>query len=292
MKTAAYDALAQSKILSDYEAAFRQATGFSLEVVPSTAPTRRLSLGAHENPFCALVAQSQGGCEVCLKTQAEALKRLDRKFSPQTIRCFAGLTDVAVPIVVSGQHVATLFSGQVLREKPARRQFARLTRQLVEWGLQTDLHRVEEAYFQTRVVNDQQFKAIVRLLTIFAQHLADFANQLMITRRVGEPSSVRRAKEFVREHATEKVSMRQAAEHVHLSAYYFCKMFKKTTGMTFTEYVSRMRVEKAKNLLLNPNKWIHEVAYDAGFQSIPHFNRVFKKYTGVSPTEHRAHLRA
>jgi AraC-like DNA-binding protein len=69
-------------------------------------------------------------------------------------------------------------------------------------------------------------------------------------------------------------------------------MFKRATGMTFTEYVSRVRVEKAKNLLLNPLSRVSEVAFASGFQSIPHFNRVFKKYAGVSPTEYRAQIRA
>jgi AraC-like DNA-binding protein len=67
-------------------------------------------------------------------------------------------------------------------------------------------------------------------------------------------------------------------------------MFKKATGLNFTEYVSRVRVEKARNLLLNPNLRISEIAYEVGFQSLTHFNRVFKKITGQSPTDYRSQL--
>ena len=63
------------------------------------------------------------------------------------------------------------------------------------------------------------------------------------------------------------------------------------TGINFTEYVSRLRTEKAKNLLLNPNLRVSEIAYEVGFQSLTHFNRVFKKVVGESPTEYRGHLR-
>jgi AraC-like DNA-binding protein len=49
-------------------------------------------------------------------------------------------------------------------------------------------------------------------------------------------------------------------------------------------------VEKAKNLLLNPNYRVSEIAYEIGFQSLTHFNRVFKKIAGQSPTEYRQHL--
>jgi AraC-like DNA-binding protein len=67
-------------------------------------------------------------------------------------------------------------------------------------------------------------------------------------------------------------------------------MFKKATGLNFTDYVSRVRVEKAKNLLLNRNLRISEIAYEIGFQSLTHFNRVFKRIMGESPTEYRGQL--
>jgi AraC-like DNA-binding protein len=76
-----------------------------------------------------------------------------------------------------------------------------------------------------------------------------------------------------------------------MSSFYFCKMFKKFAGVNFTEYVSRIRIEKARNLLLNPNLRISEIAYEVGFQSLTHFNRVFKKVLGQSPTDFRVHLK-
>jgi AraC-like DNA-binding protein len=78
-----------------------------------------------------------------------------------------------------------------------------------------------------------------------------------------------------------------------MSTFYFCKMFKKVTGINFTDYLSRVRIEKAKNLLLNPNLRVSEIAFEVGFQSLTHFNRVFKKLLGQSPTEYaRAIARA
>jgi AraC-like DNA-binding protein len=67
-------------------------------------------------------------------------------------------------------------------------------------------------------------------------------------------------------------------------------MFKKVTGINFTDYLSRVRVEKAKNLLLNPNLRISEIAFEVGFQSLTHFNRVFKNIVGQSPSEYREKL--
>jgi AraC-like DNA-binding protein len=74
------------------------------------------------------------------------------------------------------------------------------------------------------------------------------------------------------------------------SVFHFCKVFKKSTGLRFTDYVARVRLEDAKAELLNPNRRISEVAYDVGFQSLTQFNRTFKRIFGRSPTEFRQHL--
>ena len=68
-------------------------------------------------------------------------------------------------------------------------------------------------------------------------------------------------------------------------------MFKRSTGVTVTEYLTRVRIERVKELLLNPNLRISEIAFQTGFQSLTHFNRVFLKLTGQSPTEYRVRLR-
>ncbi len=67
-------------------------------------------------------------------------------------------------------------------------------------------------------------------------------------------------------------------------------MFRQATGLTFSDYLARMRIEKVKNLLLNPHKRINEVAYETGCQSLSQFNRVFRRVTGRSPTVWRAEL--
>src|SRR6266542_4089016 len=69
-------------------------------------------------------------------------------------------------------------------------------------------------------------------------------------------------------------------------------LFRNSTGVTFTEYLTRVRIERVKELLANPNLRISEIAFQAGFQSLTHFNRTFLKLTGESPTEFRQRFRA
>jgi AraC-like DNA-binding protein len=153
-----------------------------------------------------------------------------------------------------------------------------------------DLTKAEDAWFHSRVLSTEQYQAMVRLLGIFAQHLSIVGNQVLVQQQNAEPPTITRAKEFIAAHQDEPLSLGAVAKAVNTSSFYFCKLFKKATGLNFTDYVSRVRIERAKNLLLNPNARVSEVAYEVGFQSLTHFNRVFRKVVGESPTEFREQL--
>jgi YesN/AraC family two-component response regulator len=131
---------------------------------------------------------------------------------------------------------------------------------------------------------------MVKLLSIFAQHISIISNQIAMQHDNAEPPVITKAKAFIEQNHAEDLSLGTVAKAVNTSTFYFCKMFKKATGINFTEYVSRVRIEKSKNLLLNPNLRVSEIAYEIGFQSLTHFNRVFKKIVGQSPTEYRGQL--
>src|SRR4029453_6789004 len=105
VSSAVYNALTRSKLLRDVELAFRDATGLSLKLVRSGEPPLRLALGRHENTFCALMATTTSSCAACLEVQRELQCRLARKLVPRGICCFAGMTALAVPAVVGGDHV-------------------------------------------------------------------------------------------------------------------------------------------------------------------------------------------
>lgn len=277
-----------SQIYRDYESAFRDTTGLPLNLRPIEAFDLPHSHDPNENPFCALMATTNQSCAACLQLQRKVEEHA--RLEPKTLKCFAGLCDSAVPIRVGENLVAFLQTGQILLHRPTKQQFKRTTRQLLKWGTDVDLKRLEEAYFQTRVINRQQYESILRLLTIFAQHLSTLSNQLTVKEQAAESPAVTKARIFIAEHQEEDLSLNQVARAVNMSAFYFCKTFKKATGMTFTDYLARVRVEKIKNLMLNPHKRVSEAAYEAGFQSLSQFNRVFRRIAGESPSTFRARL--
>jgi AraC-like DNA-binding protein len=116
------------------------------------------------------------------------------------------------------------------------------------------------------------------------------SNQILIQRDTAESPMIAKAKAFIREHHTERLGLAQVAQSVNTSSCHFCKLFKKCTGLKFTDYVSLIRLEDSKNLLLNPHLRVSEIAYQVGFQSLTHFSRVFRNKLGQSPTQYRSQL--
>jgi len=282
------EALTQSQIYQDYKRAFTKTTGLPLSLRPVESWQMPHGGKKSTTPFCALMAEQNRACAACLQTQEEITRAAGA--GPRTVKCFAGLCDTGVPVSVGEEVLGFLQTGQVFLHQPTRAQFNRVAKQLVDWGWKVDLRRLEESYFQTRVIKPQQYESVLRLLTIFAQHLALVSNQLLVHRANAEPPAIQRARQYINEHQTEEISLGDVAKAVNTSTFYFCKLFKKATGLNFTEYLSRVRVEKAKNLLLNPNLRVSEIAFHVGFQSLTHFNRVFRKLAGESPTEYRSRL--
>lgn len=234
------------------------------------------------------MAEQSRSCAACLEVQQKIIE--SPTLAPKSVTCFAGLCDTAVPVQAGEKLIGYLQTGQVFLKKPTKKQFARTSQQLLEWGLKVNLKQLEETYFHTRVLTPKQYESMISLLTIFGQHLSFVCHQILVQPQHAEPVAVTRARQFIHDHQSEDLSLTQVAQAVNTSTFYFCKLFKKATGLNFTEYLSQVRVEKAKNLLLNPNLRVSEIAYEIGFQSLTHFNRVFKRITGQSPTEHRKKL--
>ncbi len=284
------DTLIDSNLYREYQRAFTEAVGVALVLRPIESWQLPYHGRRGENAFCALLATKSRSCAACLRT-TQRLSRLAAR-QPAAVTCAAGMTEAAVPVRAGDRLLGFLQTGQVFTRPPTEAQFERTARLLAQWELGAKKDHLREAYFGTRSLTSSQHQSILTLLTIFGQHLSLIADQIAVWKGHSEPPAIARAKSYIIEHQSEDLSLGQVAKAVNASSFYFCKLFKKSTGINFIDYVSRLRIDKAKNLLLNPHCLVSEIAFEVGFQSLTHFNRVFKKLTGQSPTQYRAKLPA
>lgn len=102
---------------------------------------------------------------------------------------------------------------------------------------------------------------------------------------------IRRAMEYIDKHYSCHLSLDSVAKAVAVSSCHLSKLFRKTCGLSFVEYLTEYRVGKAQELLLESNKSVSEIADSCGFGSFSAFSRSFKKISGCSPVEYRKNSR-
>ena len=112
------------------------------------------------------------------------------------------------------------------------------------------------------------------------------------SRNRAEPVAIWKARKYIDEHSREELSLTRVAKAVNMNANYLSENFKQVTGIKFVDYVAHARFKNACDLLRNSRLSISEIAFAVGFQSLSQFNRVFKRFSGESPTQYRAAKRA
>ena len=280
------DALRRSKVYRQYEKAFGEATGLPLALRPVESFELPFHGKKNENPFCAFLADHKGAC-ICLQTQERLSKQQGQQ--PCSVRCPFGLTETRVPVQLGNRLIGFLQVGQVFTQPPKLTAFKKTVRHLFPIGSASE-KKLLELWKKTPVIPAEKYAATVQLLKFFAKQLSGLSNQIVIEKANAESPVITRARGYIAAHKIEVLSLATVAKVAGASVFHFCKIFHKSTGLNFTEYVARARVEAAREGLLNPNRRISEIAYDVGFQSLTQFNRTFKRIFGQSPSEYRDNL--
>jgi AraC-like DNA-binding protein/ligand-binding sensor protein len=279
--------LRDSSLYRTYRKAFTKATGLPLAMQFAESGTWRTCLGTEDqNALCTELNAEPEGCAACHAAHHTLAEKTEDGIG--SVTCPAGLRETGVPVKIGNSTPVVLRTGQVFHEKPTEANFRNLSLALREEGwTETEIKELHPVYFSGPVVDKERYRSTVTLLAAFAMQLSDLANRIMIDDRHAEPPTITKARQYIAANLQEPLALDTVANHVGVSSYYFCKIFKQATGMTLTEYVNRLRVEKAKHRLHNPDNRITEIAYDVGFQSISQFNRCFTKYAGTSPSRFR-----
>ncbi|MBO0958716.1 response regulator [Neobacillus sp. MM2021_6] len=100
-------------------------------------------------------------------------------------------------------------------------------------------------------------------------------------------SPIKEAISFINHHFNRQISLKEVADSVHLNASYFSVLFKEQTRLTFSEYLTRRRLQAAKVMLLTTDSPIEDIALKVGYQTAKYFIKIFKDYEGITPSKYR-----
>jgi two-component system response regulator YesN len=97
---------------------------------------------------------------------------------------------------------------------------------------------------------------------------------------------VEKVKKYLASNYMRDISLDDMAEYVSISSYYLSRIFKKVEGINFKDYLIKIRMEKAKNMLRTGDKSVKQVGISVGYSDQDYFSKAFKKYTSFSPREY------
>jgi len=126
-----------------------------------------------------------------------------------------------------------------------------------------------------------------RLFGALRAMTAEQLRQVIEQRRAGETRPIRQARAFVQQHYSEPITLESVSEAVGFSPSYFSALFKRETGEGFVRYLTRVRIDHAKELLQQTNLSVAEICGRVGYNDLKHFTQTFKKETSLSPAQYR-----
>ena len=278
--------IVRSELFKSYQAALMKGTGLAIDFVANDETLRMPYAGhANETRFCRLLRKGTGNAwetaNALLLTEAQTVEGALKRTT------VAGLLESAIPVRHGTTTVGYLRIGQALASAPEPKALSSFLEQLASKRGLYNTDALSEAYFEIPIVPLNRFSGIVDLVTVFASQLAEQVNRLMLMKRQEEPAAVTKAKQFIVDNLDESLNLKLVAKHANVSQFYLCKIFKASTGLTLTQFTGRLRIERAKQLLLKESRTVSEIALEVGFNSLSQFNRLFSRYVGQPPTKFR-----
>lgn len=285
---AVFDLLENTPNYRTFARAFQDATGLSLALVPADGIANRVPDCDHrDTEFCRALQRLLGPGAPCSCSRLSRLALSTGRLRAD--KCPAGIINVALPLFSGRQHIATLLAGKVIHGQRRLKEWRRLVTLLRRYG-RNDRSAILFASRTVPVVSAKRFRAACDLLKCFAETVE---KRVCAWQRAGPaslPVGVQKTKHFIRQRATGPVTLAEVARASGLSIPHFSEVFKRHTGLTFSQYLARERLARAQSLLQDDAHRVAEIAFACGFGSITAFNRSFKRVTGVSPTKFRRSL--
>jgi AraC-like DNA-binding protein len=196
-----------------------------------------------------------------------------------------------MPVMYRADQVATVFCGQAAVDGCLASDRAWLARRARTVGARPE--EVLDAYAQLPRTSEEKLLKIGKLLFLALSHLAETEGRVGLERTFAlyRHRPVREAIAFIDEHFREPIGVREAAHHCGLAPAYLSRLFHKVAGLTFSDFLTRRRVEHAKELLRTTSMDMTAVALDAGYSHQSYFGRKFKQFTGKTPHQYRTQNR-
>ena len=156
----------------------------------------------------------------------------------------------------------------------------------LQFKFNLDQHIVSQRDLDLRVLK-LEYPSMEIQRNLVEQKLLTVAEQIAAQEVAAPSKMIRAALDYINEHFHENISLLDVAENINISKNYLCDIFKKELGVTFINYVTNLRIEKAKEYLTGTDMKMYEVSSAVGYNDYAYFSQIFKKHTGKTLSSYR-----
>jgi AraC-like DNA-binding protein len=230
--------------------------------------------------FCDLICSTKDGYNRCYTCDLQAVSSMEGKTSPYQYRCHAGLVETAIPVTENGQLVVVILFGQILDNTPLDEQW-RNTSNLCKWY--KNQVELQKAFLQLPQLSPRSIRAAYEIVNAC---VSEVRLEKIIT--FESMSDIQRLKYFINSNYAADLTLDKISRALAISKSKLCNLARETgSDMTVGKMITRKRIEAAKSKLDQTDEPVREIASQVGISDYNYFTKVFKQFTGITPSEYR-----
>ena len=247
----------------------------------------------HKNSFCMLIKSDKTSWDRCLRMKRKILQKCLRLKDIYYGACYCGVEEYIVPIICDNAVIGFICAGEFTTcEKLAAYRIRKVAN---AYNIDRELL---ENKFKESVKSEKIDKTLVKnLLTIVAEYFSIMYSTLSSTHGKLNAKQTKHLSiesyilshtiEYIMQNFQDAISVKKIAKFCHCSESYINHIFKKNMKLNISAYINKVRIEKAKELLLKSNTSVTEIALKVGFNDPNYFSSVFSEISGTSPKNFR-----
>ncbi|HHV50624.1 MAG TPA: helix-turn-helix domain-containing protein [Clostridiales bacterium] len=230
------------------------------------------------SPYCTLIQSTGDGRRMCLENDRRAFEQVSTNPEVYLYKCCFGLYEAVAPLYILGNVVGYLMMGQSIDGSPESRELIIKSAE----KLVGDKKAIEKAAQSVHVCSKDKILSCMKILDVCAQYIT-LSNRFQLNKSHMSD----KVKEYLENHYNEDITIDSLCLKFFCSRTNLMTSFKANYGVGIIEYLTHVRIQKAKQLLCCTSKTVKEIAEECGYSDQNYFSKVFLKHCGITPTAYR-----